>query len=350
MRFSVIGAGVIGKLRAQTVLDRGDLELAWVADLDQEAARAATGRSEAGVFADYREALGQDAPEAVIISGPCHLHEEMILAAFAAGAHVLVEKPLAPGVEACRRILEAARAAGRSLGVGFNHRFYPSIRFVKEVLDSGRLGRIDHFRIFGGHDGLANFRADWMYKSELSGGGALMDCGIHMTDLARYLGGEIRSVYGVATGEVWKVPGSEDNAMAIFETTAGVPMSYHATWTEWKGYRFYVEAYGERGMVRGYYAPMFNLLVERDPTNGARKKTRRFYPEIILREKLRGWQTTTLGTFQAELADFLGMIAGREVDLADGLSGLRAVEIAAAVKQSRAEKRLIEFPEAAARP
>jgi len=68
-------------------------------------------------------------------------------------------------------------------------------------------------------------------------------------------------VYGVATNHIWHVDRSEDNAVAIFKSDAGVPAFYQATWAEWKGYRFYIEAYGDRGMVRAYYAPMFNLLI-----------------------------------------------------------------------------------------
>jgi predicted dehydrogenase len=148
---------------------------------------------------DYRSLLDDAAVEAVIISTPVQLHEEMAVAALAAGKHVLCEKPLSNSVESCRRILDAARAHKRTLAVGFNHRYYPSVKFLKRAVDDGRIGTLDHVRVFGGHDGLSNFRADWMYKGGLSGGGAMMDVGIHMTDLARFVLGEVRDVYGVAT-------------------------------------------------------------------------------------------------------------------------------------------------------
>jgi len=281
----------------------------------------------------------------VIISTPVHLHEEMALASFAAGKHVLCEKPLSNSVASCRRILDAARASGKTLAVGFNHRYYPSIKFLKTAIDEGRIGTIDHLRVFGGHDGLANFRAEWMYKGS-SGGGAMMDVGIHMTDLTRYVLGEVREVYGVSSNRIWKVEGSEDNALAIFKSDAGIPAFYHATWSEWKGYRFYIEAYGDRGMVRAFYAPMFNLLVTQDKPGGARKRQMKFYPEIILREKLKGWQTTSYLSFQDELADFLKMIDGQRVPLADGWSGLRSVEIAQAVYESNRTGAPVTLPTA----
>lgn len=162
----------------------------------------------------------------------------------------------------------------------------------------------------------------------------MMDVGIHMTDLARYLLGDITEVYGVTSESVWQVPGSEDNALAIFKSPQGVPAFYQATWSEWRGYHFYVDAYGDRGMVRGYYAPMFNLLITQDKPGGRRKRVRRFYPEIMIREKLRSWTTTAYASFQDELQEFLRMVQGIESSNADGFAGFRAVEIANAVRQS----------------
>ena len=336
MMFGVLGAGVIGQLRAQTVVSHPSTALACVCDTDSAAARRAAARTGARVETDWRRVVSAPDVGAVIVSTPVQLHEEMCVAALEAGKHVLCEKPLSASVDGCRRIVAAARRAGRALAVGFNHRFYPAMQFVKRVVDEGRIGTLDHLRVFGGHDGLHNFRAEWMYRSAISGGGAMMDVGIHMTDLTRYIAGEIKDVYAVASGRVWGVEGSEDNAVAILRTTSGLPVRFHATWNEWRGYRVAVEAYGDRGMVLGSYAPMFNLLITQDRPGARRRRTVRLYPDIILREKVRGWQTTTRRTFERELADFLAMADGKTVDLADGLAGLRAVEIAQAVYRSQA--------------
>jgi predicted dehydrogenase len=333
VRFGVIGAGVIGQLRARSIADHPATTLVAVADTDAANAARAAGRSGARVLEDYRPLVEDPQIEAVIVSTPVHLHEAMAVAALSAGKHVLCEKPLSNSVDSCRRMLDAARAHGRTLATGFNHRYYPSIKFLKRAIVDGRIGTLDHLRVFGGHDGLSNFRADWNYKG-VSGGGAMMDVGIHMTDLARYIIGEVRDVYGVASNRIWHVEGSEDNAMAILRGEGGVSAAYQATWTEWKGYRFFVEAYGDRGMVRAYYAPMFNLLITQDRPGGPRATQRQFYPEIILREKLKGWTTTAYLSFQEELVDFLRLIRGESGAIADGWSGLRAVEIAHAVYES----------------
>jgi len=164
--------------------------------------------------------------------------------------------------------------------VGFNLRYCPFVKFVRQAVDRGDIGEIDHIRIFGGHNGMHNFNAEWQYKMPESGGGAMMDIGIHMTDVARYFLGDITSVYGVMSENIWKVEGSEDNAMAVFKNPAGIAATYHVTWAEWKGYRSHVEVYGTKGMARGSYAPMQNLLITVELPDGPTKKVRKFYPEI----------------------------------------------------------------------
>jgi len=334
MRFGVIGAaGKIGQMRVATV--RADPRAELVAVMDLAADKAAAVAGGAPVFTDLQRFL--DVPmDAVIISTPAHVREPLCLAAFARGLHVLSEKPLHHTVDGSRRIVEAARAAGRHLGAGFNMRYYPAFAYLKDIMDSGQIGEIDHIRVYGGHEGLPKFAHDWEYKAEISGGGALWDVGIHMTDMARHLLGEITEVYGVATEKVWQVPGSEDNAMAIFKSPSGVSAIYQATWTDWKGYQSAVEVYGSRGMVRGSYAPMQNVLLTIDKPGGRPVRQVKRYLDIAVREKLRSWKTTAVKSFQDELADFIALVGGQTQGLriADGHAALRAVEIAAAVPQS----------------
>jgi predicted dehydrogenase len=334
MKIGLIGAGTIGQLRAQSARGNPDTELLGVMDPVRGNAERVVAGTRAKAVTDLGALLDLPGLEAVIVSSPVQFHEQQVLAALAAGKHVLCEKPLSNTADGCWRMVEAARMAKKTLATGFNHRYYPSIKFLKQVVDQGRIGPIDHLRVFGGHDGLRNFRADWQYKMPESGGGAMMDVGIHMTDLARFVLGDVTEVYGVASSRVWQLPGSEDNAVALFKSPQGIPVFYQATWTEWKGYRFFVEVYGNRGMVRGYYAPMFNLLVTSDQPGGARKKSYKFYPEIILREKLKSWTSTALLSFEEELRDFLRLTRGEKVPLADGFDGFRAVEIAQAVYES----------------
>lgn len=342
VRIGVIGAGVIGLQRAKTVASSPSTSLAAVCDVVPELARAAAGTAPA--MADL-DAFFAQPMDAVIVSSPVHLHEEAALRAFERGLHVLCEKPMSNTAASCRRMVEAAVAANRVLAVGFNLRYYPAIKYVREVVDGGVIGEVDHVRLFGAHDGLANFRADWQYRAPLSGAGATMDVGIHMSDLGRHFLGDITEVYGVVSERVWRVAGSEDNALAVFRNPAGIAASYQATWNEWRGYEVAIEVHGRLGMVRGCYAPMQTLLITHPEPGGRRRAVRKRFPEIILREKLQGWQSTTRITFDEELVDFLDRIGGGAGGrLADGHDGLRAVEVSEALRQSSERREAVHLP------
>lgn len=333
MRIGVIGAaGKIGRMRVRSVLENPDTDLVAVMDLNRDAASAAA----PGVAAfDDAVAFFDRQMDAVIISTPAFAREDLCLHAFARGLHVLAEKPLTNAAESSARIVDAATKAGRALGAGFNMRYYQAFRFVKDTVASGEIGEIDHVRIYGGHEGLPKFAHDWEYQAALSGGGALWDVGIHMTDLARHILGEVVKVYGVASERVWKQPGSEDNAMALLTSPTGITATYHASWIDWRGYKSAVEVYGSHGMVRGAYAPMENLLIKLDRPGGKTTKRRQRYPGLILTEKLRGWQTTAYRSFAEELQDFIALTQGQTgLRIADGHAGLRAIEIAGAVRKS----------------
>ena len=333
MKIGVIGAaGKIGRMRVRSVLENANTSLVAVMDLNIEAANAVA--PGVAAFTDAQSFFNTEM-DAVIISTPAFSREEFCLEAFARGLHVLAEKPLTISAESSRRIVDAAVKADRALGAGFNMRYYRAFRLAYDVAQSGEIGEIDHVRIYGGHEGLPKFVHDWEYKSEVSGGGALWDVGIHMTDMARHVLGEVVKVYGVATENVWKQQGSEDNAMALFTSPSGVTATYHASWIDWKGYKSVIEIYGSHGMIRGAYAPMENNLIKMDRPGGKTTRKRYRYPGLILTEKLKGWQTTAYASFSEELAEFLDLASGKTgLRIADGHAGLRAIEIADAVKQS----------------
>jgi len=342
MQFGLIGAGCIGQLRAQALQKIPGAKLIAVSDVDQQRAARVAAPTRARVCKDAAEMLGVDQVEAVIVSTPPQFHEEAVLAALAAGKHVLCEKPLSNSIDACRRILKAAHESGKTLATGFNHRYFPAIRFLEQTLSDGVIGKLDHVRAFAGHEGLSQFRAPWEYDKAVIGGGALMDVGIHLIDLTAYILGDVREVFGVTSNQVWHLPGSEDNGFAILRSASGTVATLHATWSEWKGYRFYVEAYGDKGMVRAYYAPMMNLLIEKQTVDSKPRRRFLFYPMNAVREKLFGWQSTVIETFRQELTDFIALSRdGEPGRIADGYAGLRAVEIANAIYTSSVERRQI---------
>ena len=333
MRAGLIGTGAIGAVRAAALARTPDLVLAAVCDLDEARARAVA--PGAAAYTAPEAMLAAEDLDAVIICTPPPQHEPLAIAALNAGKHVLVEKPMAPSVEACRRMVEAAEAASRVLAVGFNHRYFKATKLVRDAVRSGALGRLSHVRAYAGHVGLAEFKAPWMHDRDVMGGGALMDNGIHVLDLVRYVMGDFQQVFGFESSQVWKLK-AEDNALALFRSADGAVASLQASWTEWKGYRFHIEAYGERGMARAYYAPMSAMLITMPEPGGRPTISRRLYPADIIREKLQGWQSTVIAAFRQEFADFTALIRGEAGSgrIATGFDGLRAVEVAHAVYES----------------
>ena len=334
VRFGLVGAGEIGRLRADALRRVPGCRLEAVADADLARAEAAARAAGAQSFADLGRMLGEASVDAVIVSTPPHLHEEIAVAALEAGKHVLCEKPLAPTVQGCQRILNCAARNGVSVATGFNQRYFPAIQFVKQVLDRGELGRLQHVKAYAGHSGLTEFRQPWEYDSQIVGGGTLMDNGIHLIDHVRFLLGEVEEVYGFASSEIWKLNGSEDNGFALLRGKNGTVATLHSSWSEWRGYRFAIEAYGDRGMARASYGPMMATAIRLDRPGGPARRERQFYPWMAIREKLQGWQSSVRLTFERELRDFLGLLEGQPGSIADGVAGMRAVEIAHAVYAS----------------
>ena len=331
MRFAIVGAGLVGGLRAQAIRAAG-FETVAAADPDLNRARKLAPAAEA----DAVRIVTRRDVDAVLIAAPPQFHEAAAVAALEAGKPVLCEKPLAPDPEAARRILDAARSARVPLATGFNHRYFPAVAWVRGLIDQGRLGNILYVRAYAGHEGLSQFRSPAEHDARLLGGGALMDNGIHLVDLVRFLGGDFDTVYGVADRRAWALEGgAEDNGVALLRADDGRWASLHASWSEWRGYRWHVDVYGEQGVARAWYGPHYGAATFRDG-----RRLRRVFPASNAREKLRGWQSTVVRCFEGELRDFARRIAdsGAATPAATGVDGVRAVEIAHAVYRSSHER------------
>lgn len=169
-----------------------------IAGRDEEAvAEAAKRYGYAKYYTDWREMIADDRVQLFDNGGPNFAHAEPTIAAALAGKHVLCEKPLARSAEEAKAMWDAVRAAGVKHMVGFNYRFVPAIRQIRQLIDSGALGRIYHFRAIYLQEWIMphyNAPMMWRLDKDLAGSGALGDLGSHIIDLARYLVGEIDSV------------------------------------------------------------------------------------------------------------------------------------------------------------
>ncbi|MDL0429773.1 Gfo/Idh/MocA family oxidoreductase [Marinobacter sp. TBZ242] len=341
MRFGLIGLGGIGEVRKKALEVSDECELTAAFDLDANVLVQLP--DDVTVFKDAEQLLKSDACDAVIISTPTHFHKDLAITALENGKHVIVEKPMASSLAECEQMVETAERCGKILTVGFNHRYFAAIKEVKAAIQNEALGTLRYVKGYAGHTGLSEFKSAWMYDKDKMGGGTLMDNGIHTLDLICYLiNDEINEVSGMISTKTWQLDRTEDNAFVQLRSQSGVMGSLHSSWTEWKGYHFYVEAYGDLGMARAYYAPMSSTIITMDKLGGQASKKRNFYIPAIFREKFKGWQSTVVQTFVEEFHDFVSMTNGGPAGaIATAKDGLRSIAIPNAVYDSDRDHRVV---------
>lgn len=242
-RCAVIGLGV-GYGHARQYMQSPGGELVAVVDKDEDRLAARKDLGEAERFTDYREMLDKVRPDLVSVCLPNILHAPVTIDALQNGAHVLCEKPMAMNADEARAMCDAARKAGRQLGIGFSQRFGRPARAMKSVVRDGRLGdvfhayvswtRVDMFPRFGG----------WFGVKAQSGGGPLIDLGVHRIDLALWLMGYPEPVsasaamhhrIGVpradAEGKAFDV---EDFAAGLVRFRNGASLVFEVSWGGWQ--------------------------------------------------------------------------------------------------------------------
>lgn len=241
LRAGVVGYGYMGEIRHGVVERHPDLTLAGVCDPDPGRRERAAAAGAPATFAGLGDLLAEAAPDLLFVCTPNRHSPEACIAALDAGVHVFCEKPPGRDVDDVARVreAEATAAAGTSgagaakLMYGFNHRFHPGIIKGKVIVDSGRLGRIIGLRGLYGKSGGVGFRESWRNDKEMSGGGILLDQGIHMLDLFRYFCGGFDEVKCFVDNRYWGFD-IEDNAYVILHNEAGQNALLHSSATFWK--------------------------------------------------------------------------------------------------------------------
>jgi predicted dehydrogenase len=241
----MIGCGLIGFKRLQnlpagTVKVACDLNLARAEQLARQAGNCeATDSVEKAVTSANVDVVMIATVNASLAPIACQ--------AVRAGKHVLVEKPAAIRLQELEDLEVLARQNKRLVRVGYNHRYHPACLKAREIFDSGALGPMMFIRARYGHGGRVGYDNEWRADVKLSGGGELIDQGVHLIDLAGMFLGEFTSVEGFADTFFWKMP-VDDNAFLCLRTAGGQTAWLHATCTEWKNL-FSMEIYGRDGKL-----------------------------------------------------------------------------------------------------
>lgn len=227
----VIGMGRMGKMRYRMMKDHGGFEIVGVCD---ERAEALSGYLER-TYTDWKACLDECKAEVAVVCTINAVIPDVVCYALSLGMHVFSEKPPGRNLKDTLRMQRAAEEHPELvLKFGFNHRYHNSVIEAKALIDSGLIGEVVCARGTYGKAGSPTFAQEWRNNVALSGGGILLDQGIHMLDLLRYFLGDFESVQSCVDTLVWKELPTEDSAFAILKTDDGKRASLHSNALQWR--------------------------------------------------------------------------------------------------------------------
>lgn len=242
---AIVGCGLIGRKRATAL---GAARLVRCTDLSFARAESLAATVPGAVATQHwQDAVRDPAVSVVVVATTNDALTDVTVAALEAGKHVLVEKPAARSLAELARAEAASRASGRHVRVGFNHRYHPALQQARALVDSGALGPLMFVRGRYGHGGRLGYEKEWRSRPELSGGGELIDQGVHLIDLAGWFLGKFPTVDGHAATLFWEMT-VDDNAFMTLRTESGQVAFLHVSCSEWKNL-FSLEIYGRDGKL-----------------------------------------------------------------------------------------------------
>jgi len=328
---------------------------------NEEATRAAAERyGYEKVYTDWRDMIADPAVHIFDNGGPNNIHAEPTIAAARAGKHVFCEKPLARTAAEAKTMLDAVNAAGIKHMVAFNYRFVPAIRLAYELISSGKLGRIYHFRAVYLQEWIMphyNAGMIWRTDKETAGSGALGDLGAHIIDLARFLCGEITSVGALTKTFIPERSGQkvevDDAFVSVAEFENGAVGTLEAS-------RFAggnkngekLEINGEKGSIRFNMERMNELEVF---WVGDEPKETQGWRTVLVSESYHPWwsnwwpQGHIIGwehTFIHEITHFLDCIVNDKDVAPFGATfedGYRAAVVCDGILESAATRRMVDL-------
>lgn len=225
----IIGYGYMGEIR-RAVIERKEDQLTLLGIFDTNPAFKT--KLPHLHFYNTLEEVFTAKPDIVFVCTPNVFSPEICISALNNGIHVFCEKPPGRNVADIQAIRQAEKP-GLKLMFGFNHRWHPGILKAKVIIESGRFGRLINVRGIYGKSGGVSFKRSWRNDRSVSGGGILLDQGIHMLDLFRYFAGDFSTVKCIASNGFWKLD-VEDNAFVILKGVEGIDAMLHSSATFWR--------------------------------------------------------------------------------------------------------------------
>lgn len=318
IRFTLIGAGRIGRIHAENVARHTEARLSYVADADAGAAQALANRWSAKTIS-LEEAVTARDVDAVLIASSTDTHADWIERCAAAGKPVFCEKPLDLDIRRATDCLRRAEGARIPLYLGFNRRYDPSFMRLKREIEAGTIGALETLHIISRDP--APPPVEYIRRS----GGLFRDMMIHDLDMARWLlGSEPVEVFARGSALVDAAIGAAgdvDTAMVMLRTREGRLCQIANSRRCAFGYDQRIEAFGSKGMVRADNHTATSVTVA-DQEGFNTEPALPFFLERYA------------AAYRLELEDFISALSGKPVELATGEDGRRALLLADAAQRS----------------
>ena len=294
LKVAIAGYGIVGKRRQKFIDEHPLFETIAVCDQYFET----DGQFDDGIryFKNYKDLFSLHF-DVLFVCVPNFLAPEITMAGLEAKKHVFCEKPPGRTVQDIENVIKIANQnPSLKLKYGFNHRYHDSVQKALSVISGGDFGKVINLRGVYGKSKIIPFSGGWRAKREVSGGGILLDQGIHMVDLMRlFAGEEFTSYQSIISNDYWQHD-VEDNAYALMKTDQNVVAILHSSATYWR-HKFHLDITLEKGTItlsglltgsKSYGAEKIIIAYKSNDDNGDPKETTIKYNEdVSWREEIK---------------------------------------------------------------
>lgn len=342
VRIAVIGTGAMGRKHAELLYHMPRADLVAICDPDPGSEPFAQSL-ETSCFADYKTMIAEAGPEAVVIATPTQTHESIGSDCAAMRCHLLVEKPLAADLDSAQKLVNSAQTAGVHLLVGHHRRYNPQVEAVREIIQSGRLGKIIGVNVL------------WMVRKpddyydrvwrKTAGGGVFLTNLIHEIDSLRYCCGEIERIYaeGSSTARNFEVEDTGSVSLRFCSGALGTILVSDAVPSRWSYEQstdenpFYFRTDGDCYLFFGSEAsmgfPSFEIIDFPDPAKVG-------WQHPVQRSRLK---FSTRDPLIIQLEHFCDVIRGKAKPKITGTDGLQTLRVVHGIMESARRARPVVF-------
>jgi myo-inositol 2-dehydrogenase/D-chiro-inositol 1-dehydrogenase len=332
LKIGIIGAGRIGKIHADNLATRvPQAEIAAIVDRDLKAAQQMASKYHVmGAYSDYRKILDDPKIDAIAIFTSTDTHADLIIAAAKAGKHIFCEKPIDLSLDRVDKAIAAVNKAGVKCQIGFNQRFDPSIKRLKELINTGKIGELQILRI------TSRDPAPPPVSFIKTSGGLFLDMTIHDFDMAGYLSGsevvEVYAIGGVMIDPVIGKAGDIDTAIITLKLASGVLGTIDNSRKAVYGYDKRVEVFGSGGMA----------TIANNPANATTYSNTK---GVLTDKPSYFFLERYADSYTAEMSEFVKAILADKPTLLTAEESRKPVVIAMAANKSLRENRPVKINE-----